>query len=183
MTVEVRNNVGVSEIPTAGQEICHDVSRARNVVMQWNVTVPALVESLQTEEERRGTRGGGGAFALPVHGRGIIVRIVHGAFGHVSEASENVVLGNGPREFQVTVGDVACRVIKGHETLADSNGKGFPPQNWGDNTVVIGDKVNPPHACSGGVTRTEGGRVDVWNHFGYAGWSAGNIGGQEPKVL
>jgi hypothetical protein len=70
----------------------------------------ALVERLKAEEISDGLCGGGGAFALPPDGGCVVMEVVEGVASGVEMLRNDVVLRDGPRQLEVTVGDVAAPV-------------------------------------------------------------------------
>ena len=67
--------------------------------------------------------------------------------------------------------------------MANGEGKGFSPQNGGDNTSLVWNEVDATHAGAGSITRPERGGVGIRNEFGDTGWATRNVFGQEPKVV
>jgi hypothetical protein len=70
----------------------------------------ALVERLKAEEISGGLCGGGGALALPPDGGCGIMEVVEGVASGVEMLRNDVMLRDGPRQFEVAVGDVAASV-------------------------------------------------------------------------
>ena len=54
---------------------------------------------------------------MPVQGRGVVRQVVDGLLTDVSSLGQDIKLGNGACQLQVTVGDGARRVGKGHQGL------------------------------------------------------------------
>ena len=80
---------------------------------------------------------------------------------------QDVLVGNGPREFQVTIRHLSFRIGERHHLPLDVLGKGSSPQHRLD-TPLCGYKVNPAHAGSGRVARTHRVRELVGYDFGDA---------------
>jgi hypothetical protein len=70
----------------------------------------ALVERLKAEEISGGLRGGGGALALPPDVGCVVMEVVNCVASGVEVLRNDVVLRDGPRQFEVAVGDVAAPV-------------------------------------------------------------------------
>jgi hypothetical protein len=70
----------------------------------------ALVGRLEAEEISGGLCGGGGALALPPDGGCVVMEVVEGVASGVEVLRNDVVLCDGPRQFEVAGGDVAAAV-------------------------------------------------------------------------
>ena len=111
--------LGVGEVPCPRTEVGHHVGGAWYVVGERDVAVVTLVQGLDAKEVCGGTRGRGGSFTLPIHGGSVVVQVVDCFFADVHKVSSDVVLGDGPHQFQVAVGDVPVEVLEGDEARLD----------------------------------------------------------------
>ena len=112
MSIKMRKKLGVGEMPCTRQQIRHYIIRARNVVPKGDIAKITLVQRLEAEQERSGASSCGGAFALPIYRRRVVIRIVDGTFRNVGRLCEDIVLCNGTSEFEITVGDIAIGVFE-----------------------------------------------------------------------
>ena len=82
----------------------------------------ALVEREEAKEEGRGTVGGSGTTVLPMD-CGLIVAEGHDSLASQgSEVGEQMEMCYVPCQFEMRVGDVARRVVAGHEAGAQVGG-------------------------------------------------------------
>jgi hypothetical protein len=63
-------------MPKAGAVISHRIHSARDIVVEGDVAMEALMESLETEKVGRRAGGGGRAFTLPEDSCCVIMTIV-----------------------------------------------------------------------------------------------------------
>ena len=161
--------LGVSKVPGARTEVGHTVRGARDVVVSRNVAVKPLVMSLEAQEVRRGTSGGGGSFTEPVDVCLVVGTGPDGAFSNVGALGDDVVVRDVATEFEVTVIDGTAGVVKGDDVLLDEFGEGMAPQKRLDVVVaggaVDGEEENASHSGAGGVAGADDGGYARWDEF------------------
>ena len=111
---KVSKQLGVSQVPQARAVVSHDVGGARDVVVLGQVSVVPLVEGCQAQEIGSGASGGSGALTMPIQSGCVVREVVDGLLPDVSSLGQDIQLGNGAGQLQVTVGDGARGVVKGH---------------------------------------------------------------------
>ena len=94
-------------MPQAGGLVPHAIEVPRQEIVSGNIAVVALVKGLETKEVRGGSRGSGGAFALPILSGSIVMEGLDRVFSHVGGLGDDVVMHYCGRQLQITVGDIS----------------------------------------------------------------------------
>jgi hypothetical protein len=76
----------------AGRVVGHDIPRPGNVIVPRAVVVVTLVQGLESEKVRGGSRRGGGSLLVPVHGGGVVVKADDGGFPAGDGVDDHVVV-------------------------------------------------------------------------------------------
>lgn len=97
--------------------------------MARDITEMALVQGLEAEQVGRGANGRGGAFALPVHGGGVVMEVVGCALSDIRGMGQDVMVQEGASELQVAIVDGAMAVAGGDKQGRDGGIKLGPPKN------------------------------------------------------
>ena len=150
--------------------------------MEGNVAEGTLMEALQAEQEGRGAQCGCGAFSHPVHVGHVVGGRPNGAFLHIRETCDDIVVRDIATELQVAVGDGAGGIGEGHQFGLQSRGERGAPPAREDGAVALWHKEDPSHAGTGRVTRahhTGGGG----NEFGNTSRTVGDVRRQGAKVI
>jgi hypothetical protein len=98
------------------------------------IAMKTLVERLQPQKVGGRARCGDGALALPSQGWCIVGSGGECAFSHIERVCQHIFVDNGGQEFEVTIGDGAFWVVKGHKVSSDVGGEVVPP-NYGGRSV------------------------------------------------
>ena len=112
----------------------------------------ALVEGLTPEEVGGRASCSGTAFGLPAERGGVVGCRTKGAVVHGPGVSSDVVLGDGPGEFEVRVGNTARRVGRGDDIGLDAGWKGGTPH---DGRTGRGEE-DAAHPSFGSITGADG---------------------------
>lgn len=108
--VEVGKEGSGGEMLEVGGVIGHTVEGAREIVVEHDITMRALVEGLSMKEVRGGFGGCDTTFALPEEGGGVISETPEGAFADIETLGRAVMVNECCGQFQVGVGDGAMGV-------------------------------------------------------------------------
>ena len=119
-----------------GQHVVRAVDEAHFVV----VAVVALVEACQPTQVGGAHVGGNGALVVSGDGWGVVAQSGNGPLTHIKFLGDDLRLGQDARLFQITVSDIASRVVVGDQTALDVGRKGSSPEDG----VVVGSERNPP---------------------------------------
>ena len=141
------------------------------------------MNGLEPEEVGSWARSGGGAFSLPTDCGSVVGKVVAGFFPGVGCLAKNVLLADGSREFDVAVGDGACRVAPAHKGVANSLAERVPPEKGGDSPLVVRDKDDSSHAGSRSVASTQRVGNHAGNDFGDSGGASLKVLGQPAKIV
>ena len=76
---------------------------------------------------RRGTCGGGGAFAEPIDVGHVVRSGPDGSFTDVCALRNDIVMCNVPTEFEIAVGDGTLWVVKGNYIGLNGGREGLAP--------------------------------------------------------
>ena len=88
----------------------HAIEVAWDEIMGGHVAIMARMESLKTQEVSRRAGRGRRAFAIPIHGRGIVVQSANGGFGDIYSVGHDVVMTHSGGQFEITVRNLAGQV-------------------------------------------------------------------------
>ena len=105
------------------------VEDAWKIVVEGHVAMVALVKSLEAKEGSRRFRGGGRAFALPVHSAEVVSATQVSAFANVETLAGSVSLDDAADEFEVSVGDGAPGVLERGKLGANALRKWHAPDD------------------------------------------------------
>ena len=146
--------LGVRQIPATRQNICHGIGRARNKITERNIAVKPLVEGLDAKQVSCRARCSSGAFSLPEHRGHIIVGVVDGAFAHIGVLSQDVVVGNRTRQFQITVANRTRRIVIGNQIPLNPGWKFVTPENGNDRPIGPRNEMNSTHTHASSIAGT-----------------------------
>ena len=135
--------------------------------MSRNVAVKPLVMSLEAQEVRRGTSGGGGSFTEPVDVSLVVGTGPDGTFANVGALGDDVVVRDVATEFEVTVIDGTAGVVEGDDVLLNEFWEGMAPQKRLHVVVAVvaGKEENASHSGTGGVAGADDGGHASWDEF------------------
>jgi len=100
---------------------------------------------------------------------------MNGALGHVRELRENVVVGDGSRQLEVTIRDVARGIVERDEAALYPEWELGPPEDRGDGSVRIRDEMDTAHPSAGGIACPESGGKAVGDELGDASRASCNV--------
>jgi hypothetical protein len=174
----------IGELPEARAIVGHGVGRPWDVIVAREIPMKTLVDGLEAEEVGSWATGGGGAFALPKYGGGVVVEVMDGALPDIGQMGKDIVLGNGASQLEITVGDGAVRVAIRLEGAVRVGAEPLPPQEGsvGGSGVGRGEEKHTAHAGPGCIACANGGRGGG-NGFGNASGPSSQFGGQPPEVV
>jgi hypothetical protein len=129
MGIEVRQEGKVSGVEETRRIVRHVVTIAREVILQREVSMEALMQGLHAEEGGHRRSGGAGPFAMPVQGGNVVGARLRGALANVVTLYGSLVVEEAAGEFQFGVGDGARRVGERDEGLPDVVWEGKAPDN------------------------------------------------------
>ena len=116
---KVSEKGSIGELLHARCVVSHRVHRPRKVGGQVTVAVLALVGALDIAEVRSCFVAGDGPFGHARHGGRVITTVGDGGVPHIVVRSHDHDLAYLASMLEVTVGDVACRVVGGHQSPLD----------------------------------------------------------------
>jgi hypothetical protein len=87
----------------------------------------ALMEAQKTKKVRRWTGGSAGVFAVPDDRRDVVAKACGGTLTAVDFLDQDVLVGNGSRDFKVGIGDGALGIARGDQSRLHVDRKGSPP--------------------------------------------------------
>ena len=128
-----------------GQHVVRAVDEAHFVV----VAVVALVEACQPTQVGGAHVGGNGALVVSGDGWGVVAQSGNSPLAHIEFLCDDLRLGQDARLFQITVSDVAGRVVVRDQAALNVGWKGSSPEDG----VVVGSERDTTHA---GMTRVNG---------------------------
>jgi hypothetical protein len=131
--------------------VSHSIGGAREIIIGWYISMPPLVQVLQTQELRGRSGTGHCALTLPEDCRRVVGEVVDGGFPSVHIGGQDIVLSDTGGQLQIAIGDGACGVIKGDETTLHLEWKGGAPQHGLDGSIGQRDKVNAAHSWPCGI--------------------------------
>lgn len=114
--------------PQARAVIGHGVRRSWDVGVLGEVSMCSLVQGLEAQKIGCRSRGGGRPFGLPAHGWGVVGQGCSGAFSHVHEVGDDVVMGDGAGQLEVRVGDGTRGIFPGDYLGLDFGGERESPE-------------------------------------------------------
>jgi len=138
-------------MPRAGAQVGYGVSWARIVVVEREVMVKTLVESLDAKEVGRQAGCGGGSFSLPEHIGDVIGGCPQGSLLNIGKGGNDVVTSNVATQLEVAVGDGVIRLSERHEGGLRHTGEWMSPQEWLDVTSNNGNKEHASHSRPGRI--------------------------------
>jgi hypothetical protein len=107
----------VRKMPCTRQDVGHGVDDAGQVQNSQEITMEALMESLQTEEVRRRAGGGDGLSTLPGNSWSVVTTRVDSAFAHICMGDGTFMMKDGSSQFQIGIGDGAASILVGDQLL------------------------------------------------------------------
>ena len=169
-------------MPQAGAVISHDISWPRNVTRLGDIAVVTLVNAVESEQICCRPCGGGGVFVMPDHHGDVVTQGHNGSTTQVDCLGNDVLLGKEAGKFQVGVGDVSLRIVRGDQSGLNVGRERCPPQHGLD--VGVGSRREPhtPHASTRGIMGANGHWV-VRNNFGKLGGPGGQGVGEVLKII
>ena len=111
------------------------------------VAVVALVSTGDPAEEGSRAIGGDGSLLDPGDSRSVVGEVADGGVGRVVGCGLDFELGYQARMFQVTVGDAAGRVVRGHQAGLHVGTEWYTPQKRATRVVP----EDTPHPRLGGI--------------------------------
>lgn len=138
-------------MPEAREVICHGVRCSSNVGRLCTIPVMALVCSVETKEMGPWSKASGRSLSTPRKGCNIVREDVQCAFTNVCFMSQDVIVADKSREFQVRIGDITGWVVITDYALLDILGERSAPQQWG----AVWHGPDPSHALSCRVYRPQ----------------------------
>jgi hypothetical protein len=94
MRIEIEKQVSIREMQTSRGTVAHQIHGYWDEVVQWDVSMVALMKGLETKEVGDGDHSGLGTLALPGKSGGIVAEVVHSVVMNVHFLSKDFKLGN-----------------------------------------------------------------------------------------
>ena len=129
-------------MPEAQGIIGHGIRLARNVVVERQIRVVALMEATQTKKVGNWIARSDGAALGTRDSRGIVIECGGGPFPYVILLDQDVLVRDDTRQFKIAVGKVARWIRPRNQSLLDVRRKLRTPQK----RSTIRYKPHTPHA-------------------------------------
>jgi hypothetical protein len=94
MRIEIEKQVSIREMQKSRGTVAHQVHGAWDEVVQWDVSMVALMKGMETKEVGDGAHSGRGNLALPGDSGRVVAEVVHSVVTNVHLLSKDVKLGN-----------------------------------------------------------------------------------------
>ena len=127
--IKMGEKVNITKVLKAGSVVSHHVAGAGQEIVARDVTVVALVITLEAQKVRCWADGSSGAFARPEQRGGVVSAAKDGAFTNVKVLNSALVLDEVAGEFKVGVGDRAFGIFPGDESGNGRFGKIHAPND------------------------------------------------------
>ena len=141
------------------------------------VVVPAM-EAGEVAKVGSCLVGCNGAFLAPCNGSCVVIQSCKSKLMEIIEGDSHVHLGEDTCLFEITVCEVAQKIVNGDDVLLKISGEGGKPECG----RVSRSEEDTSHAWLSGVHRADH-RWVVWHHFGKVCRSLGDVTGQGFEVI
>jgi hypothetical protein len=94
MRIEIEKQVSIREMQKSRGTVAHQIHSAWDEVVQWDVSMVALMKDLETKEVGDGAHSGQCTLALPGDSGRVVDEVVHSVVTNVHFLSKDAKLGN-----------------------------------------------------------------------------------------
>jgi hypothetical protein len=109
-SVEVSEKEWVSQFKQAGSVVGHGIPGSRDVILDGQVAMMALMDGLHAKEIGGGRRSGDGAFVVPEEGDEVVGVGFDGPSADVKALDSRLMLEEAPGELKIRIGHGAVRL-------------------------------------------------------------------------
>jgi hypothetical protein len=92
--IEIEKQVSIREVQKLRGTVAHQIHGACDEVLQWDISMTALMKGLETKEVGDGAHSGRCTLSLPGDSGGVVAEVVHSVVKNVHVLSKDVKLSN-----------------------------------------------------------------------------------------